>query len=96
MRGSSPSPSFPKPKSPLFPKYNLLTLSRSRDELARPILAALESARPTSRVPGLALWAAFWNMFHYFLAATSCPAVFVLARTLGTINPVRRAWIYGH
>ena len=27
MRGSSPSPSFPKPKSLLFPKNNFLTLS---------------------------------------------------------------------
>ena len=29
-------PSSPNPKSFLFPKYNFLTLSRSRDELARP------------------------------------------------------------
>ena len=27
VRGSSPSPSFPKPKSLLFPKNNFLTLS---------------------------------------------------------------------
>ena len=95
MRGSSPSPSFPKPKSPLSPKHNLLTLSRSRDELARPTSRRL-SRQGQSQEYLAWLWAAFWNMFHYFLAATSYPAVFVLARTLGTINPVRRAWIYGH
>ena len=39
MRGSSPS--FPKPKSLPFPQNNLLTLSRSRDGLAKPISRCL-------------------------------------------------------
>ena len=53
MRGSGPS--FPKPKSPLFPKNKFLTLSRSHDALAKPI----------SKLPDLALWDTFWNMFHF-------------------------------
>ena len=86
MRGSCPS--FPKPKSLLFPKYNFLTLKKTA-----PIL------RYT--VTNMALWGTFWNMFHFWdctnlLAATSYPAVFMLALTLGTINPVPRDRIYGH
>ena len=99
VRGSSPSPSFPKPKSHLFPKNNLLTLSRSRDELARPISRRLSWQGQSEEY--LALWDTFWNMFLFWnctnlLAATPFPAVLLLARTLGTINPVRRAWVYGH
>ena len=94
MRGSGPS--LPRPKSPLFPQNKFLTLSRSRDDLAKPISRCFSLAKPISKFPGLALWNTFSNMFHYFLAATPFPAVLLLARTLGIINPVRRAWIYGH
>ena len=101
MRGSSPSPSFPKPKSPFFSPKQFLNLKLISRWVGKAKLAMFELAMPISNLPGLALWDTFWNMFLFWnctdlLAATPFPAVLLLARTLGTINPVRRAWIYGH
>ena len=83
-------PLLPKTQISSFSQIQLINLKKK---------VVYESAKPNSK--SLALVDSFWNMLPFWnctnlLAATPYPAVFVLARTLGTINPVRRAWIYGH
>ena len=100
MRGSS-QPLLPETQISSFSPKQLLNLKLISRLVGKANLAVFELAKPSSKLPGLALWDTFWNIFLFWnctnlLAATPFPAVLLLARTLGTINPVRRAWIYGH
>ena len=94
-------PHLPKTQISSFSQKQLLNLKLISRWVGKANLAMFELAMPISNLPGLALWDTFWNMFLFWnctnlLAATPFPAVLLLARTLGTINPVRRDWIYGH
>ena len=94
-------PLLPKTQISSFSQKQLLSLKLISRWVGEANLAMFELAMPISNLPGLALWDTFWNIFLFWnctnlLAATPFPAVLLLARTLGTINPVRRAWIYGH
>ena len=100
-------PTLPKPKSLLFTKNNFFTLKKVACE-AGPPWQSQEVRSPKEvlevRHPAAGTWATLTRVTFELvylhppslLAATPYPAVFVLARTLGTINPVRRDWIYGH
>ena len=99
--GEQPPPLLPETQISSFSPKQLLNLKLISRWVGKANLAMFELAMPISNLPGLALWDTFWNMFLFWnctnlLAATPFPAVLLLARTLGTINPVRRAWIYGH
>ena len=94
-------PLLPETQISSFSQKQLLNLKLISRWVGKANLAMFELAMPISNLPGLALWDTFWNIFLFWnctnlLAATPFPAVLLLARTLGTINPVRRAWIYGH
>ena len=94
-------PHLPKTQISSFSQKQFLNLKLISRWVGKANLAMFELAMPISNLPGLALWDTFWNIFLFWnctnlLAATPFPAVLLLARTLGTINPVRRAWIYGH
>ena len=94
-------PLLPETQISSFSQKQLLNLKSISRWVGKANLAVFKLAKPSSSLPGLALWDTFWIMFLFWnctnlLAATPFPAVFMLARTLGTTNPVRRAWIYGH
>ena len=58
-------PLLPETQISSFSQKQLLILKLISPCVDKANLAVFELAKPSSKLPGLALWDTFWNMFHF-------------------------------
>ena len=58
-------PLLPETQFSSFSQKQLINLKSISRWVGKANLAVFELAKPSSKLPGLALWDTFWNMFHF-------------------------------